>query len=67
MGCFFCYTIRMFTLIAVIIAVALLIYYVTTLDFEVGDGFTEVFKRAKKGDYTVVDHKQIEDSSKTSE
>lgn len=57
----------MFTLIAVIIVFALLLYYVTTLDFEVGDGFTEVFKKAKKGEYTDVENKQIEGKKETQE
>lgn len=50
----------MFTLIAIIALVGLGIYYVTTLDFEVGDGFTEVSGKAKKVKHTVVEPEKIE-------
>lgn len=53
----------MFTLIAIIALVGFCIYYIMTLDFEVGDGFTEAFRQAKKGEYTEVEAKQISEEN----
>ena len=44
----------MFLLLAIIFLTGLVLYYVTTLDFEVGDGFTEEKKQAREVKYTVV-------------
>jgi len=43
----------MFGLIIIIILVVLGIYYVTTLDFEIGSGVSEEKLRAKEVEYTV--------------
>ena len=48
----------MFILIAVILVVGLVLYYITTIDFEVGDGFTEIKKKARDVDYEVVNKKE---------
>ena len=44
----------MFVLLAIIFLTGLVLYYVTTLDFEIGDGFTEEKKQAREATYTVV-------------
>jgi len=42
----------MFTLIGIIIAIIFFIWYVTTIDFVIGNGFTEKKKKAKDVEYT---------------
>lgn len=44
----------MFVLLAIIFLTGLVLYYVTTLDFEIGDGFTEEKKQAREAKYIVV-------------
>lgn len=56
----------MLVLIAIVISVGLLIYYLTGLPFEIGTGFTEMRNKARKGDFTVVDlEKKKEGDSET--
>ncbi len=43
----------MLGLIIIIILVVLGIYYLTTLDFEIGSGVSEEKLQAKEGEYTV--------------
>ncbi len=47
-------------IIVLIIIVVLLILYLTGLDFELGTGFTEMKRKAREGDYTVVDKKNTQ-------
>ncbi|GMQ95131.1 MAG: hypothetical protein BMS9Abin13_242 [Patescibacteria group bacterium] len=44
----------MLFLIVIAFVVGLLIYYVLSLDFEAGTGFTEAKKKAREVEYTVV-------------
>jgi len=44
----------MLLLLAIVFLVGLGLYYVTTLDFKIGDGFTEEKKQAREVKYTVV-------------
>lgn len=53
----------MIGIIILIIIVVLLVLYVTGLDFEWGTGFTEMKNKARKGEYTVVDKKKLEEGS----
>ena len=53
----------MFLLLIIIFFVGFVLYYVTTLDFEVGTGFTEEKKQARKVKYTTV-KKENENSVK---
>lgn len=48
----------MFTLLAIGVFIGLAIYYVTTLNFEVGTGFTEAEMHAKKAKYKVVEKEE---------
>lgn len=48
----------MIGIIALIIIVVLLIFYLTGLPFEVGTGFTEEKNKAREGEYTVADKKK---------
>ncbi len=48
-----CIIFCMFGLIIIIILVVLGIYYVTTLNFEIGSGVSEEKSQAKEGEYTV--------------
>ena len=43
----------MFELIGITFLILLGIYYVTTLDFEIGSGVSEEKKKAKEAEYTV--------------
>jgi hypothetical protein len=45
----------MFILIIAILAIGFGLYYITTMDFEVGDGFSEMKKGVRDVDYKVVD------------
>ncbi len=47
----------MLGLIIIIILVVLGIYYLTTLDFEIGSGVSEEKLQAKEGEYTVSEPK----------
>jgi hypothetical protein len=47
----------MFILIIIVFFVGLGLYYVTSIDFEMGDGFTEGNKDIRDVDYKVVDKK----------
>jgi len=42
----------MWELLGIALIIGLGIYYVTTLDFEIGSGFSEKKKQAKEGEYT---------------
>jgi hypothetical protein len=44
----------MLILIIIAVLVGLAIYYVTTLDFQIGTGFTEEKSKAREVKYTVV-------------
>lgn len=48
----------MFVLIVAIFFIGFLLYYITNIDFEVGDGFTEIKKKARDVDYKVVDKEE---------
>ena len=48
----------MFTLIFIAAVIIFGIYYVTTLDFEIGSGFSERKARAKEAEYTVLKQKE---------
>ena len=45
----------MFALIAITFFVGLGLYYVTSIGFEMGDGFTEMKRKARDVDYKIVD------------
>lgn len=45
----------MFALITIILFVGLGLYYITDIDFEIGNGFTEMKKNAREVDYEIVD------------
>jgi Sec-independent protein translocase protein TatA len=47
----------MFILIAVILLIGLGLYLVTSMGFEMGDGFTEMKRKARDVDYEVLDEK----------
>jgi hypothetical protein len=48
----------MFILIIAILAIGLGLYYITTMDFEVGDGFSEMKKNMHDIDYKVVEKEE---------
>jgi len=48
----------MFILIAITLLIGLGLYLVTSMGFEVGDGFTEMKKKARNVDYKVVDKEE---------
>lgn len=45
----------MFALIAITLFIALGLYYVTGIGFEMGDGFIEMKKKVRDVDYKIVD------------
>ncbi|MBT3283010.1 hypothetical protein HN375_02540 [bacterium] len=49
----------MFILIIAILAIGLGLYYITTIDFEVGDGFSEMKKGVRDVDYKVIDKEEV--------
>lgn len=53
----------MLLLLAIIFFIGFVLYYVTTLEFEVGTGFTEEKKQAREVQYTIV-KKENENSVK---
>lgn len=48
----------MLPLIIIIILIGLGLYYITSIDFEVGDGFTEMKKRARNVDYKIIEFEE---------
>ena len=44
----------MLLLLVIIFLIGFVLYYVTTLEFEAGDGFTEEKKQAREVKYTIV-------------
>lgn len=54
-------------IIAIIIIVGLIIWYLTSLDFEPGTGFTEMKKNAREGEFDIVDVDKTEKEVKSIE
>ncbi|MBL7045367.1 MAG: hypothetical protein ISR98_02095 [Parcubacteria group bacterium] len=49
----------MFILIIAILGIGFGLYYITTIDFEVGDGFSEEKKGARDVDYKVTEKEEV--------
>jgi len=54
----------MFGFLAVAFLILLIVYYVTKLDFKLGDGFSEEKKEAREGEYRVLDEEEKDDDVK---
>ncbi len=54
----------MFFLIIVTLVIGLLIYYVLSLNFEAGDGFTEMKKKIREAEYRIVDKEKKDTENK---
>lgn len=48
----------MFILIAIILLIGLGLYVITTINFEMGDGFSEIKKNIRDVDYKIVDKEE---------
>lgn len=48
----------MFVLIIIAFLIGFGLYYATTIDFEVGDGFTEMKKNVREVDYEIVEKEE---------
>jgi hypothetical protein len=55
----------MYTLIVIALVVGLLLYYVLSLDFEIGTGFTEMRKKIREGKYRIISTKDKNTNQET--
>ena len=51
-------------IIGIIIIVGLIILYLTSIDFEMGTGFTEEKNKAREGEYMVIEKKKLPKETK---